>query len=388
MLEHFSTPTFYRLRIRSVIRMMIPAALAVTLAASSFGQSQSSTSTDDPAASLVAATKTGPANVPASELPISRANPGDKAYSPGAGSSHHGYVEFTTYFFKVNRSGGDPAVINSTAGGLISSIDNFNYGWELAYKGEAGWNASNGFGFRGSYLYTNQTAQVVRTATATAPFIISPRPLNVTFTGAADATTVATFGERFKLQVIDLEGTYKWHAANWSALVSGGVRIALSRQTYTAQDTFAGTKENVSYIQKRTGYGPTGAVDFRHQIGGSSVWWTGTARFAYLTGNITENANYIAGTFSQPTARTSGRKNWVFEGETGVEWLHNVGGGGNELFLNGSFIYHNWNNIVNVMPTSAVGGSATTSLDNPLLPPTKKGSISFVGGSFTVGFRF
>jgi hypothetical protein len=305
-----------------------------------------------------------------------------------ASGDNHAYVKFTAYYFKVSRSGGDPAVINSNAGGLISSIDSFNYGWELAYKGEAGWNASNGFGFRGSYFYTKQSAEENRTGSATAPFIVSPRPLNVTFTGAADANTPATFRERFKLQVIDLEGTYKWQDPSWSVIVSAGVRIALSRQTYTAQDTFVGTTENVSYIQKRTGYGPTGAVDFRHQIGGSGFWWTGTARFAYLTGKINESASYTAGTFSQTPTRTSGRKNWVFEGETGLEWVHNIGGGNNELFLNGSFIYHNWNNIVNVMPTSAVGGSATASLDNPSLPPTKKGSISFMGGAFTIGFRF
>jgi hypothetical protein len=188
--------------------------------------------------------------------------------------------------------------------------------------------------------------------------------------------------------VIDLEGTHKWHNPNWTVLISGGLRIGISRQTYTAEDTFAGTTELVTYVQERTGYGPTGAIDFRHRIGSSSWWWTAQGRIANLFGGIDERASYVVPGFVQAAARTSSRSTWVFEGETGIEWSHKFNGGANEVFLNGSFAYHNWNDLLNIMPAPAVGVSAVAALDNPLLPPTRIGSISFVGGVFTVGFRF
>jgi hypothetical protein len=266
-------------------------------------------------------------------------------------------------------------------------VNNFKYGTEGAFKVEAGWNATNNFGFRASYFYTNQTAQENRTGATTAPFIISPRPLNVTFTGAAASGTAATFREKFRLSVIDLEGTYKWHSTNSSALFSAGVRIAPSRQTYTASDIFVTTPENLSYRQKRTGVGPTVAIDLRHRLGGSNFWITGAGRLAVLFGKNKETASFASGTFLQTAARDRSRTNTVVEGEVGLEYAHKFGSG-NEFFLNGSFITHDWNNLVNVIPTNAVGGSATSSLDNPTAAPIKKGSVVFVGGAFSIGFRF
>lgn len=386
MIEQFLNLVSNRERFSLPTKALILFALVTALGGNAFAQTQATTDVSGAVTSMVASAKDDAGVVPAADNPIApEAKPA--ALPVGAGSDHRGYVMARGYFFSINRSGGDPAVIASSAGGVISSVTNFDYGWKSAYKAEAGWNWPSNWGLRGSYFYTNQSAQVNRTGTVGAPFFVSPRPLNVTFTGAADAGTLARFRERFQLHVIDLEGDYKWHNPNWSVLVSAGLRIGISRQTYTAEDTFAGTTENLRYVQERTGYGPTAAIDFRHRIGSSNFWWTGQGRFAVLFGDVDESSLFTSGAFiPPPTLRTDSRSTWVFEGETGLEWSKTIGTW--QIFLNGSGVYHYWNDLLNIMPTAAVGGSATASLDNPLLPPTRTGNISFVGGVVTVGFRF
>jgi hypothetical protein len=399
MLKRFTHQTSARVKMHFPIKMMMLVVLVAALAGSAFGQTPSSTNTGAAVASMVVSAKTDPAvPVPAAENPISPAKA--TATKPvGAGSDNHGYVLLRGYFFSINRSGGDPAVINvnvtggppDLGGGGIpttASVSDFDYGWKSAYKAEVGWNWSNNWGIRASYFYTNQSAQENRTGTTTSPFFISPRPLNVPYTGPADPGTLARFRERFQIHVIDVEGDYKWHNPNWSVLVSGGIRIAPSRQTYTAEDTFKGVTENLTYVQERTGYGPTGAIDFRHRIGGSNFWWTGAARVAALFGAIDEISTFTAPGVIDTATRSDSRTNWVYEVESGLEWSHKFNGGNNEFFLNGSFVYHNWNDIVNIIPTPAVGTDPIALLDNPLLAATKKGSISFTGGVFSVGFRF
>jgi hypothetical protein len=386
MLKKLSQGTGATMHTSFIIKLIALTVLVAAMSSISFAQTQSNTGAA--IAALVTDAKATPAvSAPAPESPISPVNTSVKPKAQGAGSDNQGYLFIRGYAFHIHRSKGDPAVINSDALGNIQSVNNFNYGTEGAFKIEAGWNATNNWGFRASYFYTNQTAQENRTGGTAAPFIISPRPLNVTFTGAAANGTAATFREKLRLHVIDLEGTYKWHSTNSSVLVSAGVRIAPSRQTYTAQDVFVTTPENLSYTQKRTGVGPTVAIDLRHRLGGSDFWITGAGRFAALFGQIKESATFASGTFSQTNTRNQGRTNGVWEGEVGLEWAHKFGSG-NEFFLNGSFVTHDWVNLVNVIPTSAVGGSATTSLDNPTAAATRKGSVLFVGGSFSLGFRF
>ena len=385
MIERFSHHKSARVTLKFPIKIMMLFVLVTAIAGSAFGQNSSSTSTNAAVASVVAPATTDPAvSIPAPDAAISPETANPKPYPIGAGSENQGYVIMRGYALSIHRSGGDPAIINAAAGGLTGSITNFNYGTKAAYKVEAGWNWSNNFGFRASYFYTNQSAQENRTQTAAAPFFLSPRPLNVVFTGAPTIGTLARFRERFQVHVIDLEGTYKWHQPNWTVLISGGLRFAPSRQTYSVDDTFAGLPETLSYVQERTGIGPTGAIDFRHRIGGSSFWWTGSARVAGLWGDIDEAASYNR---AIPTLRTSSRTTWVWEAETGIEWVHKFAGN-NEIFLNGSFTVQHWGDIVNVMPTPAIGTSATATLDNPLLPPTRKGSIRMLGGVFSLGFRF
>jgi hypothetical protein len=386
MFEKVSQAMSIRVNIPLPIRSMILFAIVAALSSSAFAQTQASTDINTGVTTMVATAKAEPAvMVPAAKEPFF--SPKKSAPMPvGAGSNNHGYALFRGYFFSVNRSGGDPAEIDSNALGVTSAVTNFDYNWKSGYKAEVGWNWSSGWGLRASYFYTNQSAQVNRNGAAGAPFIISPRPLNVTFTGAADAGTLARFRERFQVHAIDVEGTYKWSNPAWTLLVSGGVRVAPSRQTYTAEDTFAHTTENVVYKQERTGWGPTWALEYRHKLT-PHLWWSAAGRLAVLFGNIDETSSYSAGGFTQTAARTSSRTNWVYEVESGLEWVTPFDGG-KEFFINGSFMYHNWNDIVNIMPVPAVGASATLSLDNPLLPPTRKGSISFTGGVFSVGFRF
>lgn len=387
MFEQLSHAVSIRVKIPLTIKSMILFALVAALSSSAFAQTQSSTDMSTDVTTMVAAAKTEPAvAVPAADEPFSSA----KKAAPmplGAGSNNHGYATFRGYFFSVNRSNGDPAVISASTGGNVSSVDNFDYGWKSAYKAEVGWNFSSGWGLHASYFYTNQSAQENRNGTAGAPFFVSPRPLNVTFTGPADAGTLARFRERFQVHVIDVEGSYKWTNPNWTVLVSGGVRVAPSRQTYTAEDTFAGVTENVRYVQERTGWGPTWALEYRHKIGGN-WWWTASGRLAVLWGNIDETSSYaVPPGFLLTETRSGTRTNWVYELESGLEWTHQFAGN-NEVFINGSFMYHNWNDLVNVIPVPTVGASALLALDDPLLPATKKGSISFTGGVFSVGFRF
>ena len=373
------------------MKCLLLLALSAALGGTAFAQTQTDANLNTGAAitAMVSDTlKTPAAKIAAVKDPvISPAKPSRKPLAQGAGSNNPGYIFLRGYAFHIHRTSGDPAVINADAGGNISSVNDFNYGTEGAFKVEAGWNATNNWGFRASYFYTNQTATENRTGATTAPFIISPRPLNVTFTGAAAPGTTASFREKFRLHVIDVEGTYKWHSSNSSALVSFGVRIAPSRQVYTAQDIFGTTPETVNYTQKRTGWGPTVGIDLRHRIGSSNFWLTGAGRFALLFGRLRETASYTAGTFSGTATRSEGRTTTVWEGESGLEWNHPFGSG-KEFFINGSFVVHDWVKIVNVIPTSAVGGSSTASLDNPAVPATRRGSIIFVGGAFSLGFRF
>lgn len=372
-----------------MFKLIAMALLVAATAGASFAQTPSTTNTGAAITAMVTDTIKTPAGKVevAAEAAIAPPSAYRKPAAQGAGSDNQGYLFLRGYAFHIHRSGGDPAVIRSDAVGNITAVDNFKYGTEGAFKIEAGWNATNNWGFRASYFYTNQTAQENVTGAATAPFFVSPRPLNVTFTGAAAPGTAASFREKFRLHVIDVEGTYKWHSANSSAVLSAGVRIAPSRQNYTAQDIFVTTPENLNYTQKRTGWGPTVGLDLRHRIGSSNWWFTGAGRFAVLFGRLRESATFASGTFTQTATRSAGRTNGVWEGEAGLEWNHKFGSG-NEFFLNGSFIVHDWVNIVNVIPTNGVGGSATSLLDNPAVPATKKGSIIFIGGAFSLGFRF
>ena len=385
MLERFSHAKSASVKMHFPIKAMMLVVLVAAIAGSAFGQSSSSTTTGGAVASIVTPATTDPVvSVPAADAAISPATASTAPYPQGAGGDNHGYVIMRGYAFRIHRSGGDPAIINAGATGLTASITDFNYGTKAAYKVEAGWSWNNNFGFRASYFYTNQSAQLNRTQTAAAPFFLSPRPLNVTFTGAPTIGTLARFRERLQIQAVDVEGTYKWHAPNWTVLISGGVRIAPTRQTYSVDDTFAGAPETLTYVQERTGIGPTGAIDFRHRLGGSSFWWTGAARIAVLFGQIDEAASYNG---AIPTRRASSRTTWIGEAETGIEWMHKFAGN-NEIFLNGSVVFHNWNNLLIIMPVPAIGVSATATLDNPLLPPTRKGSVRMVGGVFSLGFRF
>ncbi len=388
MLKNLSQKARMTTRTSFIIKLIALTILMSAMSSISFAQTQSNTDTGAAIASLVTDAKAAPAvTAPAPEAPISPANTSANPTAQGAGSDNQGYIHIRGYVFRIHRTNGDPAVINSDGIGNVSSVNNFHYGTEGAFKIEAGWNATNNFGFRASYFYTNQTAQENRTGGASAPFIISPRPLNVTFTGSAAAGTAATFREKFRLHVIDLEGTYKWHSTNSSALLSVGVRIAPSRQTYTASDIFVTTPENLNYRQKRTGVGPTVAIDLRHRLGMSNFWITGAGRFAVLFGRNRETASFASGTFLGTAVRDRSRTNTVLEGEVGLEYAHKFGSG-NEFFLNGSFITHDWHNLVNVIPTNGVGASSTALLDNPAADPTRKGSIIFVGGAFSIGFRF
>lgn len=305
----------------------------------------------------------------------------------GASGTKDSYVWVRGYIFKVHRSNGNPAYINvNPATGNASSIVNFDYGTERAFKIEAGWNSSTThFGFRLAYFRSTQKADTSATQTAAGPGIISPQPLNVLYTGFPVVGTTATFQERFRLHVVDIEGTYKWGGANQSIVISAGLRVAPNRQIYQARDIFLGTPELVEYTQRRTGVGPTVGVDLRHYLG-SGFWVTGAGRFAALFGSIREQARYDNAPFFVETAtRKSNRMTPVFEGEGGLEWS---GAGGGGFFVNGSFIIHHWQNLVNVMPTPAVGTDAFASLDNPGNPPTRKGNVRFIGGAFSVGFRF
>jgi hypothetical protein len=296
------------------------------------------------------------------------------------------------YLFKVyRRSGGGPAYIEGSPTTFnVTRVQNFSYGMEKAWKLEAGWNATNGWGFRASAFRTFQSANTSRVAPAGFnPFIVSPIPLNAGFTGPADPGTTATFQEKFRIYSFDLEATRKWHSANHTLLVSAGLRIADTSQVYRANDVssffflFPTASEVVIYSQNRRAYGPTAAFDWRDRLGGSNFWWTGTARLAWISGKNQENASYNGtGNF-----RNRGRGNGVFEFETGVEWAHKLGGG-HEFFFGSSFIAHQWRNIVNIMPTNPVGGAAIASLDDPASNPTKKGSVAFIGGHITAGFRF
>ncbi len=387
MSEKLSQVMSAALNITLPLKLMLLVALMAAMTVSSSAQTQSSTGTGEAIAAMLTSTETDPAiSAPTDKSPIEWAKSVRKSSAQGAGSSNNGYIFARGYVFHVSRSGGNPAVISADGIGNVSSVDDFDYGTEGAAKIEAGWNGPH-WGFRGSYFYTTQTAEENRTATAGAPFIISPRPLNVTFTGAADAGTNATFRERFRLHVVDLEGTYKWFSTDWSVLLSAGVRIAPSRQTYTAQDTFAGTTENLTYTQKRTGVGPTAALDFRHRLGTSNFWITGAGRIAVLFGEIKESSTFAAGGFTTTATRSDSRTNFVGEGEVGLEYAWNVGSG-NQLFINGSFIVHHWNDLVNVTPVNASGGSATAALDNPAAAATRKGSLTFTGGAFSFGIRF
>ncbi|MBC7912424.1 MAG: hypothetical protein H7Y30_18095 [Pyrinomonadaceae bacterium] len=389
MSEKFSQVTNAALNITLPLKLMLLVALVAAMAVSSSAQTQSTTGTDEAVAAMITSTKTDPAiSASASKSLIGLANAPKKPSAQGAGSENNAYIFVRGYAFSVNRSGGNPAVISSSGGGAITAIDNFDYGTEGAVKFEAGWNGPH-WGFRGSYFYTTQSAQEDRTGTAAAPFFVSPRPLNVTFTGFATANTPATFRERFRLHVVDLEGTYKWFSPDWSVVLSAGVRIAPSRQTYTAQDTFgAATTENLNYTQKRTGVGPTAAIDFRHRLGKSNWWITGDGRLAVLFGKLRETATFSnSGGFSQTATRSDSRTTFVGEGELGLEYSWKFGSG-NEFFLNGSFIVHHWNDIVNVMPVNPVGGSAFTTLDNPAAASTRQGSLTFTGGAFSFGIRW
>lgn len=314
------------LRTPVLIKMMVMVALMLTLANHSNAQTQTTPTTDEAIAQMVKDAKTTPAvGASATKSRVSPFSTVAKPKAQGAGSDNPGYIFLRGYVLHISRSNGDPAVINSDAVGNITSVDDFDYGVEGAFKVEAGWNATNNWGFRVGYFYTTQTADENRTATAAAPFIISPRPLNVTFTGAAAAGTAATFRERFRLHVIDVEGTYKWHSSNSSLVVSAGVRIAPSRQTYNANDIFVTTPEALTYTQKRTGVGPTFGLDWRHRIGSSNFWWTGAGRIAVLFGKIKETSTFASGTFIQTATRDRSRTNWVLEGETGVEWAKKFG---------------------------------------------------------------
>jgi hypothetical protein len=353
--------------------------LLATVAISAFAQTQSSRN----------ATITPPAAIVSVTSPDATIPPSETAAPPmmqGAGSDNAGYIVFRGYLFHIKRTNGDPAVINGSAAAAVTSVDNFKYGKEAAFKVEAGWNGTNNWGVRGAFFYTSQSANENRTGATTAPFFVSPRPLNVTFTGPAANGTAATYREKFRLPVFDFEGSYKWHSPNSTALASFGIRFAPSKQTYTASDIFVATPENLIYVQKRTGIGPTAAIDWRHRIN-AHWWWTGTGRVAILFGKIKETATYTSGAFTQTATRNLGRTNFVLEGETGVEWMHKYPSG-NEIFVNGSFVAHDWNNLLNVMPVSAVGGGATALLDAPTAAPTKKGSVIMIGGSFALGFRF
>lgn len=362
-------------------------ALPLLMAAvSSSTQSQTSTNRATTAAGPAAATDP----LPAAGAPLSPASATAEPAAQGAGSNNRSYIFFRGYLFHINRSNGDPAVINAAPGAVTTSVTDFHYGNEGAFKVEAGWNQNptGGWGFRASYFYTNQKAQENRTGATTAPFFYSTRPLNVLETGAAAAGTPATFSERFRLHVIDLEGTHKWVSGGGtnSVVVSFGVRIAPSRQTYTAVDTFVTTPESVTYTQRRTGFGPTGGIDVRHYLGGGFSW-TGAGRVAFLFGKIHETATYTGVTTTSGSGtRNLGRNTPVWEGESGLEWKTPCCGG--EFFVNASFIVHHWHNLINVTPTPAVGGVAFAGFDNPAAPPTKIGSIMFIGGSASLGFRF
>lgn len=388
MLEQLSQAESIRVNIFLPIKSMILFALVAALSSVAFAQTTSSTDTGADVTTMVAAAKAEPAVVdPANTNPFSSVKIAPKPV--GAGSDNQGYVMGRGYFFSVHRSNGDPAVISSSLGGVITAVDDFDFGWKTGYKVEIGWNWSGGLGLRASYFYTNQAAQENRNGTVAAPLFVSPRPLNVTFTGAAAPGTLARFRERLQIQAIDVEGTFKWKNPNWTVLISGGIRVAPTRQTYTAEDTFVGSPENVRYVQERTGYGPTGAIDFRHRLGGSNIWWTGQARIAGLWGTLDETSTFASGGIIFNTAaRSNSRTTWVVELETGIEWSHKFNGGANEFFINGSFVYHNWNDLVNIIPVAPVGGSATAALDNPLVAATRTGSVSFIGGVFSAGFRF
>lgn len=312
--------------------------------------------------------------------------------APTSGDENNAYVSFKTYIFKVTRSDNDVAVLGvSSPGSLITDKTKFDFGTSAAYKAEAGWQAPNRFGFRGSYFFTFQDAQENRTGAGTAPFFVSPRPLNLIFTGAAFPGTPATYKEDLRMDVADLEGTYNWTEDDWTVLVSGGVRIARVRQLYRANDNFGSATnfEALRYEQKRTGFGPTGALEFKKRLGTSNLWFTGSGRFAAIFGSIDESAQFDCTSCGvvTPVTRSSSPRTWVVEGEAGVEWKHKLSGG-NELFFGGSFIIHNWHDVVIATPTNAVGGDGLATLDPATAAPTQRGSVRFLGGGFSAGFRF
>ena len=308
----------------------------------------------------------------------------------------HAWADVKVYVFKVSRGDNNIAVVALDGLGKVASNTSFDYGRQTAYKTEFGWTAGNKFGFRASYFYTKQRANdISRLGTAAPPRFKSTAPLNVFPTGTTTPGNTSTYAQNFRMDVGDIEATYSPRNERWRAMISAGVRIARYNQVYRAHDALLNLFfEDVRYEQKRTGAGPTGAVDLRYRLGNSDVSLIGSGRVAFLFRPLRETAIstltdlHATTPFSTQTAtRSSSPRTFVVEGEAGLEWEYKFSGR-RSIFFNGSFIMHQWHDAVIGTPVEPVGSSTGTPSDDPAAPPTVKGSIRFLGGGFSVGFRF
>ncbi len=289
----------------------------------------------------------GPPPGPLAPAPVCPPETGRARFIAGAG------VYYVQPHFEAN-----PAFTTTLGGGIAAvpattAIFQRDFDWDYHFAPQAfvGFIGANGLGLRGRYWRFDESTDIsAANGTGFSPITGGTTITDATgFLVSTTAGDLLTFESDLQLDVLDVEALQEIVRGPWTVTLSGGVRLADLRQSYTARlfnpgpaiETFDILQSN----QRFKGIGPVAAAEVRRQLFNSGLAIYGSARAAVLFGTGERSSSLsetTAGALTDFSSFSSSRDDVmpVTELEIGAEYAFNFRNF--QLFVRATYVGHVW----------------------------------------------
>lgn len=243
---------------------------------------------------------------------------------------------------------GQQAIYDTTNGAVRA----FDYDFQLSPRIWLGYVDPNGFGVRLQYwrFYESagisQTGPLLRAATFSSSV---PVPFNGTYLDAVNDTL--NVGSSLRLQIADLDGTYRTRLGRIQITAGLGIRYLAMQQKYDATTSFSSLSSRIGF----DGLGPSVMFMGRAPIGSTGFAIVGNLRLANVFGTKRQQIDFEGLTTMR---RKTSESVQMFESQSGLEWGINTARGG-RLYVQGtveSDLYANCGNLFSDVQNLAILG--------------------------------
>jgi len=219
----------------------------------------------------------------------------------------------------------------------IAKQVNFDYDFNMTPVFSGGIIYPNGIGFRGRYWLLNGNDSQSTTFDNSITRLMTAGPLGVILLSTPGVTPGLfdhfSFDSTLSMQTADAEVIIDRKYDAWHILLSGGVRYAYIKQTYTVHNQ--GETSSINLItnhinslqssQFSRGFGPTISAEAGYAIGWGGLSLYGNARNSTIFGKENENAsakevNTMIGDVDESVSTNHNTLFNIFELELGLDW--------------------------------------------------------------------